>query len=120
MFHTDYLVDNIFRWSSAKKETLPPILRDHVISGYRYAKPQFQVMPTVFSEEELRNFKKPTLLLIGENEVIYPAAKAIAYAKKCITNLEAHVIPGANHSFTLEHADIINEHMTRFLSDRTY
>ena len=117
LFHTDSLIDNVFRWSSAKNEPLPSVLRDQVISGYRYAKPQFQVMSTVFSEEELRNYKNSTLLLIGENEVIYPATKAIAYAKKCITNLEAHIIPGANHSFTLEHAEIVNEHMLRFLSD---
>lgn len=77
-------------------------------------------MPTVFSEEELGNNRNSTLLLIGEEEVIYPAAKAIAYAKKSIANLEAHVIPGANHSFTLEHADIINGHILRFLGDRPY
>ncbi|MER2000749.1 MAG: alpha/beta hydrolase [Lysinibacillus sp.] len=117
LFHTENLIDNLFKWSSANNEPLPSILRNQVILGFQYAKPQLQVMPTVFSKEELRNYKNSTLLLIGENEVIYPAAKAVTYAKKCMINLEAHIIPRANHSFTLEHALIVNEYILQFLRE---
>lgn len=119
LFHTENLIDSAFRWTSEKNEPLDVIIRNQVISGYRHAKPLLRLMPTVFSKAELENHKHPTLLLIGEKEVIYPANKAIAYAKKYISNLEVHNIPGANHMFTVEQAELVNELMCRFLADNS-
>lgn len=119
LFHTEKLIDNAFKWASEKKEHLDSIIRSQVISGYRYAKPLLRIMPTVFSKSELENHKHPTLLLIGEKEVIYPANKAIAYAEKYSSNLEVHIIPGANHMFTLEQAGLVNELMCCFLADNS-
>jgi Predicted hydrolases or acyltransferases (alpha/beta hydrolase superfamily) len=98
---------------------LQPILRNQVIAGYRYAKPLMQLMPSVFRDGQFTNYKHPTLLLIGENEVIYPAKKAIANANRLIPHIQAHIIPGASHSLTMEHADIVNEHTLRFLADHS-
>lgn len=117
LFHTDKLIDKAFRWFSGNDEPLHPIFRSQVIAGYRSAKPLLRVMPSVFSEDEFCDYKHRTLLLVGEKEVIYPAEKAIANALRLIPNLETHVIQGANHSLTIEHADVVNEYTLRFLSD---
>ncbi|PHE26940.1 hypothetical protein COF73_21685 [Bacillus toyonensis] len=90
-----------------------PIFRSQIIAGYSYAKPALHIMPSVFSEEELRDFPHPTLLILGEKEDIYPAKKAMANVRRIIPNLESHLIPGANHSLT--HADFVNEHIINFL-----
>ncbi|WP_342476440.1 alpha/beta hydrolase [Paenibacillus sp. FSL H7-0350] len=115
LFHTEKWIDNAFLWFSGKGEPLHPVFRAQVISGYRHAKPLLQVMPSVFAKEEFQNFNIPTLLLIGDKEVIYPAEKAIANAKRLIPNLETHIIEGASHSLTMEHADVVNEKAILFL-----
>ncbi|MFE8700806.1 alpha/beta fold hydrolase [Cytobacillus sp. FJAT-54145] len=115
LFHTEKLIDKAFLWFSGTKKPLHPIFRDQVIAGYSNAKPVLRVMPSVFTEEVFQNFHPPTLLLVGENEVIYPARKTIANAKRYIPNLETQIIPGANHSLTIEYADIVNEQIINFL-----
>jgi pimeloyl-ACP methyl ester carboxylesterase len=117
LFHTEKWIDKAFRWFSGKGEPLQPVFRSQVIAGYRHAKPLLQVMPSVFSKEEFGGFQIPTLLLIGDKEVIYPAKKAIANAKSLMSNLETHLIAGASHSLTMEHAEIINEITLHFLQN---
>ncbi|WP_438447544.1 alpha/beta fold hydrolase [Gorillibacterium sp. sgz5001074] len=115
LFHTEKTIDRAFRWFSGKGEPLEPVFRSQVIAGYRYAKPLLQVMPSVFPKEEFQNFHTPTMLIVGDKEVIYPAHKAVANAKTVIPHLEARVIPGASHSLTIEHAGNINELTKLFL-----
>lgn len=118
LFHTEKWIDNAFLWFSGKGEPLHPVFRAQVIAGYRYAKPLLQLMPSVFAKEEFHDFNIPTLLLIGDKEVIYPAEKTIANAKQVIPNIETHLIAGASHSLTMEHADIVNELTLLFLQKR--
>ncbi|WP_438433727.1 alpha/beta fold hydrolase [Gorillibacterium sp. sgz500922] len=115
LFHTEKWIDRAFLWFSGRGEPLHPVFRAQVIAGYRHAKPRLQVMSGVFGEEEFEHFPIPTLLLIGDREVIYPAEKAMANAKRFIPNLEPHLIAGASHSLTMEHADAVNELTLSFL-----
>lgn len=115
LFHTEKRIDNAFKWFSGKGEPLHPVFRSQVIAGYQHAKPLLQIAPSVFSKEEFISFHVPTLLLIGEKEVIYPAKKAAANAHNMIPQLESHLIPGASHSLTIEHADVVNELTLHFL-----
>ncbi|MNB72211.1 putative carboxylesterase nap [compost metagenome] len=115
LFHTEKWIDKAFGWFSGKGESLHPVFRSQVIAGYRHAKPLLQLMPSVFPKEEFSSFQVPTLLLIGDKEVIYPAKKAMANAQNMIPNLETHLIAGASHSLTMEHADVVNELTLRFL-----
>ncbi|AIQ53209.1 alpha/beta fold hydrolase [Paenibacillus sp. FSL R7-0331] len=115
LFHTEKWIDQAFLWFSGKGEPLHPVFRDQVISGYSHAKPLLQLMPSVFDRKEFSSFNIPTLLLIGDKEVIYPAGKAMAKAKGLIPDLETHIIAGASHSLTLEHADTVNGLSVLFL-----
>ena len=56
-----------------------------------------QVMPTVFSDGELSEMHVPTLLLIGDHEVISDPAKALARARRLITDLEGDLVPRCRH-----------------------
>jgi len=118
LFRTEQLIDKAFLWFSGKNEPLHPIFRNQIIAGYRGAKPLLQVMPSVFLDKEFIDYTIPTLLLIGESEVIYPIHKVIEIAKRIIPNLELHTIQGANHSLTIEHAEIVNDHTLRFLANK--
>lgn len=115
LFHTEKWIDRAFAWFSGKGEPLHPVFRAQVIAGYRYAKPLLQLMPSVFPKEEFGGFQVATLLLVGDKEVIYPAEKAVENARSLIPNLEVRFIPGASHSLTMEHADIVNQLTLDFL-----
>ena len=49
--------------------------------------------PTVFSDDELRAMRVPTLLLIGDHEVIYDPATALARARRLIPDFEGELVP---------------------------
>lgn len=115
LFRTEKWIDRAFRFFSSKNEPLLPPYRDQVIAGFRYGYPRIRIIPSVISKKDFQHFQVPTLLLIGEKEVIYPAKKALAAAKKKLPHIEAHLIQGASHVLTIEHAAEVNERSIRFL-----
>lgn len=79
-------------------------------TGARY------LFPAVFSPVELRRVTVPTLLLIGDKEVIYPPGQAIAAAQKFIPHLQTAIIPNAHHFAALSQPEQVNEQIRAFLS----
>lgn len=63
----------------------------------------------------LRRITTPTLLLIGEHEVIYDLQKAMARATRLLPNVQAKIIPGASHCLTIEQPDAINNALVSFV-----
>jgi pimeloyl-ACP methyl ester carboxylesterase len=76
-----------------------------------------RVMPVVFSDEELGALRPPVLLLIGENEVIYDAAKALARARRLIPDLEGELVPRCSHDITFTQKEIVDARALQFLGD---
>ncbi len=75
-----------------------------------------RVMPTVYSDEELGGLKMPVLLLIGENEVIYNAKKALARAKQLIPELTGELVPNCGHDISFSQHKFVNKRILTFLS----
>lgn len=73
------------------------------------------VTPTVLSDEELRSFKIPVLFLVGENEVIYNADKAVQRIKTNAPMINTEVIRNASHDLTISQTKIVNEKVISFL-----
>ena len=58
------------------------------------------------TDDELRSLKVPTLFLVGENEKIYSAERAVARLRRVAPGIETEVIPGAGHFPMMEaHAE---------------
>jgi pimeloyl-ACP methyl ester carboxylesterase len=74
------------------------------------------VIPSVIPEEKLKTIKVPTLLLIGDHEVIYNPNKVMARAKELIPHLKGNIIKGANHVLFMELAETVNDEMIGFLT----
>jgi len=72
------------------------------------------VIPTVLKDSDLHNFKVPVLFLVGENEVLYPAQKAVKRVKN-IPQIQIEIIPKASHDITLSQAEIVNRKVLDFL-----
>lgn len=73
------------------------------------------VNPKVFSKEELRSVRAPTLLLIGEREMLYDAHATLKYAQERMPGLTGEVIPNAPHLAAVAQPDDVNERIVRFL-----
>src|SRR5690606_15223522 len=87
---------------------LAPQYLDFILAGCQYAMPQLRLYPLKIDKEELSKLNVPTLLMIGEQEVIYHADKAMEYAKASVPHIQCVLVRQANHTLTIEYADLIN------------
>lgn len=77
--------------------------------------PGWPVMPSVFSDAELRQIKIPMLLLLGENETIYDPKKVLLRSTRLMSSIEATIIPGAKHLLNIEQPELVNSLIMEFL-----
>ena len=73
------------------------------------------MVPTVYSEDELRRASMPTLLLIGDAEKIYKPEKAIKRAGEFMLDLTAGTVPNASHLLPIEQPELVNGRIADFL-----
>lgn len=73
------------------------------------------ITPTVLTDEELQSFKIPVLFLVGENEVVYPADKAVQRIKAVAPLVATEVIQNASHDLTISQTAIVNRKASSFL-----
>jgi pimeloyl-ACP methyl ester carboxylesterase len=113
---------NFVRWMSSRRSkagnndfSQDPLIRQFAI-GMKVWQQGRGASPTVFSDDELRSITTPTLLMMGEDEVIYNPDRAIERARRLIPNLQVEVIPDAGHAISIEQPEIVNEHILRFLA----
>jgi len=76
-------------------------------------------MPRLTTEEELKNYTAPTLVLAGEKDIFFPAEKIIPRAKEIIPNLiAAECLKGEGHFPSIKSLGYINERILRFLKEK--
>jgi pimeloyl-ACP methyl ester carboxylesterase len=73
------------------------------------------LFPAVYPPEVLRQVTTPTLLLIGDKEVIYSVRAAVHAAEQSIPNLQTAIIPNANHFVALSQPELANAKIREFL-----
>ncbi len=85
---------------------------------YRRVRSLFDLaLPTVFSDDELRRINTPTLLLLGDNEIIYNPQAALKRATRLIPNIDAEIIPGVGHGLSQEQPELVNSRILEFLTE---
>ncbi len=72
-------------------------------------------MRPVFTDEELKRMSVPTLLLIGDHEIMYEPHKALDSASRLIPNLKTELIPNASHFLIRDQPELTNAHILNFL-----
>ena len=75
------------------------------------------IVPTVLTDSDLQNIKIPTLFLVGENEVLYSAQKAVKRIEN-IPQAQAEIIPNASHDVTLSQPDTVNNMVLDFFLNK--
>jgi pimeloyl-ACP methyl ester carboxylesterase len=85
--------------------------------GFKYFHCQGEANPDIFSDSALTNIKTPTLLLIGQQEVIYDPVASIERARRLIPNIEARLVPNASHDLSYFQAGVVDEYILNFLKE---
>jgi pimeloyl-ACP methyl ester carboxylesterase len=94
------------------------LLEEYIEEAYlasRSFKPKRLVNPTVLKDEEWRRIKVPALYLVGENEKIYSARKAIQRLNDVAPQIKTELIPQAGHDLTIVQAEMVNNKVLGFL-----
>lgn len=111
-------VGRLCAWLTASKSEalFDPRFLAQMVAGFRHARPLLMIMPRVFKDQELRGLLVPTQVLIGQQEVVSRAERALARAVRLIPGVDARMIGRASHCLTLEQAELVNQSMVEFLS----
>jgi pimeloyl-ACP methyl ester carboxylesterase len=120
---TRLTVNTCFAWMGFKDtpgDTVTRCVRDLAYLGvkhFRFVPETARVTPSVFSDDDLRALHVPVLLLIGENEVIYDAAKALDRARALLPSFEGELVPQSSHEMCSSQHRIVDARVRDFLSD---
>ena len=119
---TRFTVNSFMRWLGIKDNRGEPEgrrLGDHVVDlmylGLKHFRMPQAIMPTVFSDGELRAMTVPTLLLLGDREVIYDPATALARARRLIPDFEGDLVPRSSHDMCFSQHRIVDARVLDFL-----
>jgi pimeloyl-ACP methyl ester carboxylesterase len=108
-----------FQWATTVplNPQQPNLLIEQFIIGVKSFKPQELSLgvTSVFTDAELRQISIPTLLLIGEHEVVYQPKQVLERAWRLIPHVEAELIAGGGHLFPVDQADATNARILEFL-----
>jgi len=83
---------------------------------FRIPPEPLRVDTTPLSDDALRALRVPVLLLIGENEVLYDAAAALARACRLIPNFEGELVPDCRHDMCSSQFRIVNGRVLDFFN----
>lgn len=88
------------------------------LKHFRIPPETLRVLPTLFLDHELRAMHVPTLLLIGEHEVIFEAAAALARARQLIPDVEGELVHGCRHDMCFSQHRLVDARVLGFLKKR--
>jgi pimeloyl-ACP methyl ester carboxylesterase len=106
----------------AKGFVVNPVFAEQFITGLQYwnwtvnTSGYSGVMPSMFSDEELRQIRHPILLLTGDQDRLNPP-KAIERARRTIQQLEAGIIAKAGHLLSMEQPEDVDKRIIQFLTE---
>lgn len=116
MFPSRILVNSFMRWLGFADD--PGGLTRLGLKHFRIPTETLRVMPTAFSDDALRAMHVPTLLLIGEQEVIYDPVAALTRARRLVPDVRGELVPRSSHDMCFSQHEVVDKRVLEFLSDR--
>src|SRR5436190_2762123 len=115
---TRFTVNSFMRWLGFTATNARPVLElmYRGLKHFRVPPETGRVMPTVFSDDELRVMRVPMLLLIGDHEVISASATALARAHRLMPHFEGELVPHCRHDMCLSQYRIVDARVLDFLN----
>jgi pimeloyl-ACP methyl ester carboxylesterase len=72
--------------------------------------------PPVLGDQELQSIKIPALFMVGENEKLYSAEKAVQRLNHVAPHIKTEIIPNAGHDLAILQAEMVNRKILDFLN----
>lgn len=113
-----WLFGELVRKGEPGKVILEEALEDLFIASQCFKRRGF-VNLTVLTDQELQGMKVPAFYVIGENEKIYSAKKAVERLTAVAPQIKTAVIPNAGHDLAVVQADMVNRKVLEFLKEET-
>jgi pimeloyl-ACP methyl ester carboxylesterase len=116
-FPTRFIVNWFMRWLGITG-TDAGYVRELTYLGlkhFRVPVETLRVMPVMFPDDRLRAMRVPTLLLIGEHEVICDPATALARARGLFPDVQGELVPACNHDMCFSQRRIVDARVLDFL-----
>ena len=123
---TRFTVNSFMRWLGLAENPADPETRRlgeivelmHLgLKHFDMAQETARIMPTVFSDGELRSIPMPTLVLFGDREVICDPAAALARALRLIPRSRGELVPGPRHEMCATKHRLVDARVLEFLKD---
>ena len=119
-----YWSDSFMNWMVYKPETLDTTKKrkldrmlDLAYVGGKYFSAESMINPIVYEDKELNGVKTPTLLLIGEQEVMYDPKAAIKNAAQLMPSVRTELVPEASHTMCFTRSEIVDQKILKFLKE---
>ncbi len=123
LWPTRFTVNSLMGWMGFKDAPGDTFTRSALdlfylgMKHFRFLPETMRIMPGVFSDDELRALHVPVLLLIGDREVIYDPAKALARARALLPDFQGDLVPQSSHDMSASQHQIVDARVLDFLSD---
>lgn len=116
-----FLMDNFMNWIrvtddvTEEAKTRLDEMADDAWLAQRCFKPRRMVAPLPLTDDQWKSLGVPTLLLAGDREVIFPAAKSLARVAALSSRVKTELMAGTGHDFFVVRADEVNRRILAFL-----
>lgn len=106
---------NFLQYMSARGSEFPEQAIHYFIIQMQAYKLNTNKIP-IISDQDLARLPSRTLLLLGENEVIYDLKKVASRIRSLAPFITIAIISGAKHMVSVDQPDLVNEKIIRFSS----
>lgn len=123
LFPTHLTVDSTMGWLGFKAlpgDSVARSVLDLIFLGlkhFRIPPETARIIPSVFSDDELRGLHVPVQLLIGDKEVMYDPTQALARSQALLPNFEGELVPHSSHDMCSSQYQIVNARVLEFLNN---
>jgi len=87
------------------------------LKHFRMSPETARILPSMFSDDELRALRVPVLVLIGENEVMYDPSMALERIRQLIPDFKAELVQECSHEMCGSQSRIVDARVLDFLND---
>lgn len=95
---------------------------DQAVSDWEMAERCFAPLPliaaNVLTDKDLQSLRVPLLFLVGENEKVYPARKAVERLNRLAPQIKTGIIPHAGYDLSVVQAGIVTRKILCFLDEQ--
>jgi pimeloyl-ACP methyl ester carboxylesterase len=111
-----FTIKRFIHGTSTKDYSAYDPVHEQMIIGMTNMRHVSFIRPT-FTDEELEQIAMPTLLLIGDHEIMYEPRKTLERAKQLIPNLRVKLVTCAGHMLNSDQPTIVNQCILEFLRE---